>query len=75
MQNQNLIFNNLTFDFLEKEQTFYFSKEKTGHCQKIDKTIFPNEIEEIFPKLAKGIACCANVKPVKPSKATKATLH
>ena len=49
MQNQNLYFNILTFDFPEKEQTFYFSKEETGHCQKIDKTIFPNEIEEIFP--------------------------
>ena len=49
MQNQNLYFNILTFDFPEKEQTFYFSKEETEYCSRIHRSLFPREIESIFP--------------------------
>lgn len=49
MQNQNLRFNILTFDFPEKEQTFYFSKEEVSYSKKLFKSAFPDEIETIFP--------------------------
>lgn len=49
MQNQNLYFNILTFDFPQKEQTFYFSKEDIEFCKPIHKSLFPREIETIFP--------------------------
>ena len=49
MQSQNLYFNILTFDFPEKEQTFYFSKEETEYCSRIHRSLFPREIESIFP--------------------------
>ena len=48
-QNQNLYFNILTFDFPQKEQTFYFSKEDIEFCKPIHKSLFPREIETIFP--------------------------
>jgi len=47
--NTNLIFNALTFDLPNEPVTFHFSKTKVGNCQKIYKTKFPKNIEEIFP--------------------------
>ncbi len=49
MPNQNLLFNILTFDFPRGEQTFYFSLEEAEKCNRIHRTLFPNNIEEIFP--------------------------
>lgn len=49
MQIQNLYFNILTFDFPEKEQPFYFTKEETGYCSRIHRSLFPVEIESVFP--------------------------
>lgn len=48
MHNQDFFFNILTFDWLQEKQTFYFGLEEIGHCQKIHKSIFPKEIENIF---------------------------
>jgi hypothetical protein len=28
---------------------FFFGLEENVHCQKIDRSIFPNEIEDLFP--------------------------
>lgn len=49
MPGENFFFNILTFDWLTEKQTFYFGLEEIGHCQKIHKTIFPKDIEAIFP--------------------------
>lgn len=49
MQNQHLFFNILTFDWPREKQTFYFSLEENGFCQKIDRSIFPVDIEDLFP--------------------------
>lgn len=49
MPNHDYFFNILTFDWSQKTQNFYFGLEEIGHCQKIHKSIFPNEIESIFP--------------------------
>ena len=51
MQDQNLYFNILTFDWPTKKINFYFGLEEIGHCQKIDKSIFPRDIEDIFPNI------------------------
>lgn len=50
MPNENLIFNILTFDFPKDNPVFYFSDVENGKCQKIHKSIFPNEIKSLFPK-------------------------
>lgn len=52
MTNQNLQFNILTLDFPEEEQTFYFSKEEIEVGRKIHWTLFPKEIESIFPGIS-----------------------
>lgn len=49
MATPNLIFNILTFDWPEKNPVLYFRKTQDGHCQTIHKSIFPNNIESIFP--------------------------
>ncbi|HEY9340554.1 MAG TPA: hypothetical protein VIQ23_03170, partial [Hanamia sp.] len=49
MQDQNLYFNILTFDLPKEEQTFYFSLEDVEFCRPIHRSIFPNDIESIFP--------------------------
>lgn len=58
MQQQNLFFNILTFDWPTAKANFYFSLEENGHCQKIHKSIFPNNIKSIFPGITpNGTAC------------------
>ncbi|PKP12071.1 MAG: hypothetical protein CVU09_00820 [Bacteroidetes bacterium HGW-Bacteroidetes-4] len=52
MSEQNLFFNILTFDFPSENQTFYFSKEDIGRSHKIHKSIFPNEIDSLFPGIS-----------------------
>lgn len=47
--NENLCFNIIPFDFPKKELTFYFSLEESDKCNKIHRTLFPNDIEVIFP--------------------------
>ena len=49
MANQNFFFNILTFDWPKQKEAFYFSLLEIDRCQKIDRSIFPNEIEDIFP--------------------------
>ena len=49
MTEQNLSFNILTFDWPATNLTFYFSKEDMDFCSRIHKTIFPKNIESIFP--------------------------
>ncbi|MCX7549925.1 Piwi domain-containing protein [Xanthomarina sp. F2636L] len=46
---QELYFNIITFDLPDKPITFYFSKEKIGNAQKLYKTKFPTNIEDLFP--------------------------
>lgn len=46
---QQLFFNTITFDLPSKPTTFHFSKEKIGHAQKIHKSLFPVNIEDIIP--------------------------
>ena len=46
---QELYFNIITFDLPDKPITFYLSKEKIGNAQKLYKTKFPTNIEELFP--------------------------
>ncbi|MEJ7830022.1 MAG: hypothetical protein WKF91_17565, partial [Segetibacter sp.] len=49
MPNQTLYFNILTFDYPEEDQVFYFSEKPIGLCTGIYKTLFPNNVEDIFP--------------------------
>ena len=49
MAAQNLSFNILTFDWPATDLTFYFSKEDIEFCTRIHKTLFPKNIESIFP--------------------------
>jgi hypothetical protein len=49
MSNQNLYFNILTFDFPQEKQTLYFNKQETPFSQRVHRSLFPNEIERIFP--------------------------
>ncbi|NLO71781.1 MAG: hypothetical protein GX102_12735 [Porphyromonadaceae bacterium] len=52
MQKQKLYFNILTFEFPSENKTFYFSKDDIGKSHKIHKTLFPKEIDSIFPGLS-----------------------
>lgn len=49
MTTPNLSFNILTFDFPSENQTFYFAKDDFAKGHKIHKTLFPKEIDSIFP--------------------------
>jgi len=51
MPKQNLIFNILTFDWPENTTTFYFSTEDNGKCRRIHRSLFPKDIETIFPSI------------------------
>ncbi len=48
---QELFFNILTFDWPEELRTFYFSDTEQDRCQKLYFTLFPEEIENLFPNL------------------------
>lgn len=52
MTDPKLYFNILTFEFPSENQTFYFSKVDIGKSHKIHKTLFPKEIDSIFPGLS-----------------------
>lgn len=56
MSEQNLFFNILTFDFPSEKQVFYFSKEDIAKSQKIHKSIFPKEIDSLFPGISSNCA-------------------
>ena len=49
MNEQNLHFNIFTFDFPSDNLTFYFSTEDIDKNHKIHKTLFPKNIESVFP--------------------------
>jgi hypothetical protein len=49
MSTPNLSFNILTFDFPAENQTFYFAKDDVAKSHKIHKSLFPKEIDSIFP--------------------------
>ena len=58
MQTQSLFFNILTFDWPTAKANFYFALEEIAHCQKIHKSIFPHNIESIFPGITtNGTEC------------------
>ena len=48
---ENLFFNILTFDVPSQPVTFHFSLEKIGYAQKLFKSKFPTNIEELFPNI------------------------
>ena len=52
MNNPNLTFNILTFDFPTENQTFYFARDDIAKSHKIHKSLFPKEIESIFPGIS-----------------------
>ncbi|RFM29587.1 Piwi domain-containing protein [Deminuibacter soli] len=49
MANQTLYFNIIPFDLPAEEKTFYFSLEETKKSNRLHRTLFPNDIETIFP--------------------------
>ncbi len=49
MPSQNLLFNIVTFDFPKEDQVLYFSKTEEGRCHRLHWTLFPKDIESIFP--------------------------
>ena len=49
MPAQNLLFNIVTFDFPKVDQCLYFSKIEEGRCHRLHWTLFPKDIESIFP--------------------------
>ncbi len=52
MQQQNLFFNILTFDFPAENQTFYFTKEEIQKSHRLHKSLFPNEVDSLFPGIS-----------------------
>src|SRR4051794_23289695 len=48
---QNLYFNLLTFGYPEEKLVFYFSAYMIGRCFRIHKTLFPNNIDFIYPDI------------------------
>lgn len=51
---QKLFFNILTFDWPKEPVTMYFSDTGYHRCHELYFTLFPNEIEQIFPNLARN---------------------
>jgi hypothetical protein len=51
---QKLFFNILTFDWPQEPVTMYFSDTESQKCQKLYFTLFPNEIEQIFPNIVRN---------------------
>ena len=51
---QKLYFNILTFDWPKEPVTMYFSRTESQKCQKLYFTLFPNEIEQIFPNIVRN---------------------
>lgn len=49
MSVQSLTFNIIPFSFPSEGQTFYFSLVDTERCSRIHRSLFPNNIETIFP--------------------------
>jgi len=52
MKQQNLHFNILTFNYPSESQVFYFSKKDIGNGHKIHKSLFPKNIDSLFPGLS-----------------------
>ena len=59
MTTPNLAFNILTFDHPAETQTMYFSKDDNGKCHSIHKSLFPKNIDAIFPGISKN--CAENI--------------
>ena len=51
---QSLFFNILTFDWPEEPVTLYFSDTDNGMCQELYFTLFPNEVEKLFPNIVRN---------------------
>src|SRR4051812_4710725 len=49
MSERNYSFNILTFDYPEDEVIFYFSEQPFGKCKKIHRSLFPKNIDYLFP--------------------------
>ena len=63
MQEQNLFFNILTFDWPKQPVTFYFHEEEQDKFPRIHRSLFPKQIADIFPQVvtnpAKEFISCA----------------
>ena len=51
---QNLTFNILTFDWPEEPITFYLTDQETERSQKLHFTLFPNQLNGLFPNLLRN---------------------
>ena len=52
MQEQNLFFNILTFDWPKQTVTFYFHEEEQDKFPRIHRSLFPKQIANIFLQVA-----------------------
>lgn len=52
--NQNLFFNLITFDWPSEKPAFFFSKDKHDKYPRLHKSLFPNDIDKIFPGISKN---------------------
>lgn len=52
--NQNLFFNILTFDWPKGPVNLYYSRTNQGTGQELYFTLFPNEVEQIFPGIVRN---------------------
>lgn len=63
MQEQNLFFNILTFDWPKQPVTFYFHEEEQEKFPRIHRSLFPKQITSVFPQVlfnpAKEFISCA----------------
>jgi hypothetical protein len=58
MCKENLFFNILTFDYPTENPVFHFSKDENSRCHKIHKSLFPKEIDSIFPGISNDCTDC-----------------
>ncbi|MFZ5970447.1 MAG: hypothetical protein ACOYXA_02535 [Bacteroidota bacterium] len=52
MQEQNLFFNILTFDWPKQPVTFYLHEEEQDKFPRIHRSLFPKQVANIFPQVA-----------------------
>jgi hypothetical protein len=50
----SLFFNILTFDWPKESVTFYFSEQDKERSHKLHFSLFPNQIESLFPSVVRN---------------------
>jgi hypothetical protein len=58
MCKENLFFNILTFDYPTENPVFHFSKDENAKGHRIHKSLFPKEIDSIFPGISNNCTDC-----------------